>query len=217
MDERVRKRFLVFGINSSLAKGFISELYDDYDFIAMTSKVCDVTNEENIKYWCDFYDYDGIIYMPVVNIDGYVHRQTEADITKQFGVNVHGFLSVLRHSTEKMRNNKFGRVIYFSSILAKNPIKGTGIYSASKAFCDNIIKTYSKENSKYGITANSIQVGYFDAGLTNKISDKALENIKKSIPLGRLGNSKEIVMLLKTIIETEYINGSTLTISGGYE
>jgi NAD(P)-dependent dehydrogenase (short-subunit alcohol dehydrogenase family) len=116
-----------------------------------------------------------------------------------------------------MREKKFGRVIYISSVLSKNPIRGTGIYSASKAFCDNLIKTYSLENSKYGITANSIQLGYFDGGLTEKVPTEILDGVLKSIPLKRLGDVSEMSKLIKTIIDVEYINGTNLSITGGYE
>jgi 3-oxoacyl-[acyl-carrier protein] reductase len=116
-----------------------------------------------------------------------------------------------------MREKKFGRVIYISSVLSKNPIRGTGIYSASKSFCDNLIRTYSLENSKYGITSNSIQLGYFDGGLTEKVPQEVLSNVLKMIPLKRLGMVSEMSNLVSTIIETEYINGTNLSITGAYE
>jgi 3-oxoacyl-[acyl-carrier protein] reductase len=116
-----------------------------------------------------------------------------------------------------MRDRGFGRVIYISSVLSKKPIRGTGIYSASKAFCDSIIKTYSLENSKYGVTSNSIQLGYFEGGLTEKVPTDILQNVKNSISLKRLGRVEEMSKLVKTIIETEYINGTMVSITGGYE
>jgi NAD(P)-dependent dehydrogenase (short-subunit alcohol dehydrogenase family) len=73
------------------------------------------------------------------------------------------------------------------------------------------------ENSKYGITSNSIQLGYFDGGLTEKVPTDILENVKNSISLKRLGRVEEMAKLVKTIIETEYINGTTISITGGYE
>ena len=81
----------------------------------------------------------------------------------------------------------------------------------------NIIKTYSLENSKYGITSNSIQLGYFDGGLTEKVPDNILQSVKNNIPLKRLGTVEEMTELIKTIIKTEYINGTNISITGGYE
>ena len=73
------------------------------------------------------------------------------------------------------------------------------------------------ENSKYGITSNSIQLGYFDGGLTEKVPDNILQSVKNNIPLKRLGTVEEMTELIKTIIKTEYINGTNISITGGYE
>ena len=73
------------------------------------------------------------------------------------------------------------------------------------------------ENSKYGITSNSIQLGYFEGGLTEKVPDEVLNNVLKSVSLKRLGRVNELSNLIKTIIETEYINGTNISITGGYE
>jgi NAD(P)-dependent dehydrogenase (short-subunit alcohol dehydrogenase family) len=158
-----------------------------------------------------------VIYLSVKNIDGQIHKQSDGDIENQLDVNIFGFLNVLRACTPTLREKGWGRVIYVSSVLAHKPIRGTGIYSASKSFCESIIKTHSLENSKYGITSNSIRLGYFDGGLTEKVPSEILHNVIKSIPQKRLGESEEISNLIETIINTEYINGTTISITGGYE
>ncbi len=211
------KRILLFGGTGGLGSQLVNLLSTEYECVSIGSKICDVTNDNSVKEFINKTDFDIIIYLSVKNIDGLIHKQTLDNVTKQLDVNLNGFINVIRHSTEKMRANKFGRIIYISSVLSKNPIRGTGIYSASKAFCDNLIKTYSLENSKYGITANSIQLGYFDGGLTERVPEDVLSNVLKNIPLKRLGYVSEMSNLIKTIIETEYINGTNISITGGYE
>lgn len=211
------KKILLFGGSGGLGTQLTKILSNDFECLSIGSKLCDVTNEEQVQTLINSIDFDIIIYLSVKNIDGLIHKQTFDDVKLQLDVNLHGFINVLRYSTEKMRINKFGRIIYISSVLSKNPIRGTGIYSASKAFCDNLIKTYSLENSKYGITANSIQLGYFDGGLTERVPEEVLSNVLKSIPLKRLGHVSEMSNLIKTIIHTEYINGTNILITGGYE
>lgn len=211
------KKILLFGGTGGLGTKLQEYLNKNYECISIGSKRCDVTDENEVKTFLDSTDFDVIIYLSVKNNDGLIHKQTNESVKEQIDVNIHGFLNVLRHSTEKMREKKFGRVIYISSVLSKNPIRGTGIYSASKSFCDNIIRTYSLENSKYGITSNSIQLGYFDGGLTEKVPEEVLSNVLKMIPLKRLGMVSEMSNLISTVIETEYINGTNLSITGAYE
>jgi len=211
------KKILLFGGTGGLGIKLQEELCKNYECISIGSKICDVTNETQVKKFLDSTDFDIIIYLSVKNIDGLIHKQTYETITNQVEVNIYGFLNVLRFSTIKMREKNYGRVIYISSVLSKNPIRGAGIYSASKSFCDNIIRTYSLENSKYGITSNSIQLGYFDGGLTEKVPLNVLSNVIEKIPLKRLGMVSEMSNLVSTIIETEYINGTNLSITGAYE
>jgi len=211
------KKLLLVGGTGGLGVQLMDSLKETYECTSIGSKICDVTNEEKVKEFFSNNSFDIIIYLSVKNIDGLIHKQKSSNITEQLNVNVVGFLNVLRYSTDSMREKNYGRVIYISSILSKNPIRGTGIYSASKAFCDNLIKTYSLENSKYGITSNSIQLGYFEGGLTNKVPEEILTNVLKTIPLKRLGKINEMSNLIKTIIETEYINGTNILITGGHE
>jgi 3-oxoacyl-[acyl-carrier protein] reductase len=212
------KKVLLIGGTGGLGIQLSEYLKNEYECISIGSKDCDVTNDLAVQNFFNIHtDIDIIIYLSVKNIDGLIHKQTSTSVNEQLNVNLTGFLNVLRSSTQKMRDRGFGRVIYISSVLSKKPIRGTGIYSASKAFCDSIIKTYSLENSKYGVTSNSIQLGYFEGGLTEKVPTDILENVKNTISLKRLGRVEEMVKLVKTIIETEYINGTTISITGGYE
>lgn len=213
----MKKKILLFGGTGGLGSKLQEHLSENYECVSIGSKKCDVTDEISVKKFLESIDFDIIIYLSVKNYDGLIHKQTNELVKEQVDVNIFGFLNVLRHSTEKMREKNFGRVIYISSVLSKNPIRGTGIYSASKSFCDNLIRTYSLENSKYGITSNSIQLGYFDGGLTEKVPQEVLSNVLKTIPLKRLGKISEMSNLVSTIIETEYINGTNLSITGAYE
>jgi NAD(P)-dependent dehydrogenase (short-subunit alcohol dehydrogenase family) len=93
-----------------------------------------------------------------------------------------------------MREQKYGRIILISSVLAEKVTLGTGLYSASKTFTDSITKMVSAENISKNITC-SLQLGYFDGGMTNKLPIKFAET-KKESGLKRFG---DIVELYKTI------------------
>ena len=122
------KRILLFGGTGGLGSQLVNLLSTEYECVSIGSKICDVTNDNSVKEFINKTDFDIIIYLSVKNIDGLIHKQTLDNVTKQLDVNLNGFINVIRHSTEKMRANKFGRIIYISSVLSKNPIRGTGIY-----------------------------------------------------------------------------------------
>lgn len=211
------KKILLFGGTGGIGRELQKHI--PHNCVLIGSNDCDVVSESTVKeYFSQIpqIDFDTLIYLSVKNIDGLIHKQTAENVLEQLYVNVVGLTNVLRYATPILREKKYGRVIYVSSVLSDNPIRGTGIYSSCKSFGETLIKTYALENAKYGITANSIQLGYFDAGLTEKVPDQILGQVIKEIPLNRLGKVEELAKLIDTITETEYINGSTIRIDGGY-
>jgi NAD(P)-dependent dehydrogenase (short-subunit alcohol dehydrogenase family) len=211
------KKILLFGGTGGIGTKICEILGQKHECVSIGSKICDVTDEKQVKSLIDQHDFDIVIYLSVKNVDGLIHKQTNESISEQLNVNLIGFLNVLRFTTPKLRTKNYGRIIYISSILAKKPMRGAGIYSASKSFCESLIKTYSLENSKYNITANTIQLGYFNEGLINKVPGDLLKQVLDKIPMKRLGNMNELCNVIETIINTEYINGTTIAINGGYE
>lgn len=213
-------RVLIFGGSGGIGSQLTQHMIDGEDthhVIPLSSKDCDVTSEWDVKRTINMSNPDAIIYLSVKNIDGLLHKQTKEDLESCLDVNVVGFFNVLKYATELFRTNGFGRMIYVSSILADRPIKGTGVYSACKSFCETLVKTHSLENSKYGITSNSIRLGYFEGGLTEKVPENVLNNVKEKIPMNRLGQVSELYNLINVIIKTPYINGTTISITGGLE
>ena len=86
---------------------------------------------------------------------------------------------------------------------------GTSVYSATKAGIDNLVKTAALEGASKGVTVNSIQLGYFDGGLTYTIPEKIREQIKMTIPLKRWGRISE------WLTDCEYATGMNIPLDGG--
>jgi 3-oxoacyl-[acyl-carrier protein] reductase len=113
-----------------------------------------------------------------------------------------------------MRESKYGRVILISSVLSEKNVVGTGVYSSCKSFIDKFVKNVSLENIKHGVTANTIQLGYFDGGMTYRIPEKNIDSIKKTIGLQRFGRIDELVKTINFLIDNEYVTGINLKIDG---
>jgi NAD(P)-dependent dehydrogenase (short-subunit alcohol dehydrogenase family) len=94
---------------------------------------------------------------------------------------------------------------------------GTSIYSSCKSFLDKFVKNISVENIGLGITANSLQLGYFDGGMTYRIPDDNLSSIINSIGLKRFGKIEELSNTINFIIENEYVTGTNIKIDGGIQ
>ena len=212
------KTIVLFGGTGGLGSQVQPLLKTDYNIISIGSKDIDVTNYQVVKDFFDNNDIDIVINLSGYNHDCFMHKYNESnihEISKQLNINVIGTVNIVSCCLSKMREKQFGRIILTSSVLADHPVISTAIYAGCKGFIDSLTKTVAIENAGKNINCNSLQLGYFDGGLTYKIPESFRESVKNNIPSKRWGNIEELANTIKYLIETEYITGQNINISGG--
>ena len=209
---------LIIGGTGGIGKEMTKMFSNKYEVSSYGSKEFDITNFRFLERHFHVNDYDIILNASGMNYDSFLHKYDEEnmyDINKVIDVNVKGNINLLANCLPMMRKNNFGRIILMSSVLASMSVPGTGIYSATKAFADSLVKTTTVENLSKGITCNSIQLGYFDAGMAHRIPENLMDKVINKIPLKRLGSMEELFQTLEFIINTEYVSGTSIRINGG--
>jgi len=215
-----KKLIVIIGGSSGLGVGLSFKLKNNYEVISLSSKDLDITNQEDLRTFFNNKKVDILINLSGYNYDCLIHKYEESnylEIDKQIDIVCKGGINVLNACLPKMRKAGYGRIIFISSILVSKPVIGTSVYTASKSFIESLMKTCAKENSQKGITSNAIQLGYFNAGLTKKIAPANQITLKENIPSKRWGELDELENVIRCIIQTEYINGSVLRLTGGAE
>jgi len=88
--------------------------------------------------------------------DRMVFNMSEDDFDSVLGVHLKGTFNCMRHACVLMRQQKYGRIITFSSGsgLFGNP--GQANYGSAKAAISGLTKVAARDLGKYGITVNSI-------------------------------------------------------------
>lgn len=190
--------------------------HNTYQVFSLSSKDLDIRNFESCKKYFEIVQPDVIINLSGVNHDKFIHKLGQEDqylINYLLDVNLHGTINILSAALPGMRERGYGRIILMSSVLATKNVMGTGLYSSCKAFIDRLTKSASIENIGKGITVNSIQLGYFDGGLTDKLNNK--DKFQQEIPLKRWGQIDELCSTIEYLINTEYTTGVNLPVTGG--
>jgi len=129
--------------------------------------------------------------------------------------NLGGFYNVLKPLVMPMIEKRIkGRIISLSSISGLAGNRGQVNYSASKAGIIGATKALSLELAKRGITVNCIAPGIIDTDMTK---DLPTEEVKKLIPMKRLGNAKEVASLANYLMseDASYITGQVISVNGG--
>jgi len=111
-----------------------------------------------------------------------------------------------------------GRVINMGSLAGQ--IGGIAVgahYSVSKAGIIVLAKQMAKLLAPYRATANSISPGTTDTPLTQAWPEDTREGLVKQIPLGRLGEPRDIADLALFLASDEaaFITGATINVNGG--
>jgi NAD(P)-dependent dehydrogenase (short-subunit alcohol dehydrogenase family) len=212
------KKIIVFGGNGGLGSQLIHHLEKKYNVVSLGSKDVDITSFEEVKNFLDSNDYDIILNMSGKKYDVFLSKITQEDqeeINKILDVNIKGNINIISACLPKMIEKKYGRIISISSIFAELNVPKNSIYCASKAFVDRLISVANKENIKFGITCNSIQLGYWEGGMAYKVEQKYQDMAKEKIGLKRFGKIEELYNTIDYLIENEYICGVNLKIDGG--
>ncbi|MFL5763730.1 MAG: SDR family NAD(P)-dependent oxidoreductase [Bacteroidia bacterium] len=214
------KHIAIFGGTGGLGSKLAEELAGSFKVTALGSKDVDVTDYSQVRAFFEEQTVDIVLNFSGTNIDGFMHKynsENQSNIDVQINTNIRGTINILSCCLGQMRERGYGRIVLVSSILAHSPVVGTGVYSGCKGFIDSIVKTVALENAAKGITCNSLQLGYFDGGLTYRIPEEVREGIVKSIPAGRLGMIRELANVTRMLIDTEYMNGVNLKVNGGLD
>jgi NAD(P)-dependent dehydrogenase (short-subunit alcohol dehydrogenase family) len=182
------------------------------------SRLVNLQEESEIQnYFSNNKDLDVLVIFSNYNFNAFLHKykENQKELNKQIAINIEGVTTCIANVLPNMRERNFGRIILASSITVDRNVIGTSLYAASKAYYENLVQTICIENAQKGITANCIQLGYMDGGLTYTLDEEFLKSTIKSIPTKRLGTSEEIAMTIEFLINNPYVNGTTIKLTGG--
>ena len=129
--------------------------------------------------------------------------------------NLTGFYNVLKPLVMPMISNRVkGRIITMSSVSGISGNRGQVNYSASKAGIIGATKSLALDLAKRGITVNCIAPGVID---TEMIKDVPLDEVKKLIPMKRVGQANEVASLANYLMseDASYITGQVISVNGG--
>lgn len=112
--------------------------------------------------------------------------------------------------------NQKGSIINISSIWGVTGGSCEVHYSAAKAGIIGFTKALAKEMALSNIKVNAIAPGIIETDMNNDLTKEDLVELKKEIPLQRVGTPKEIAKAVKWLAESEYITGQVIRIDGGW-
>jgi acetoacetyl-CoA reductase/3-oxoacyl-[acyl-carrier protein] reductase len=150
-----------------------------------------------------------------INYNSFAHKSEPEKWKKVIEVNLIGSFNTIRAVLPFMREQNFGRIINFSSVVASKGTSGISAYSASKSALWGMAKSLAQENASKNITINNINLGYSELGMIEQVPKGFLDTLIQQIPAKKLCDSIDIFKTVEYLRECSYTNGSSIDINGG--
>ena len=113
-----------------------------------------------------------------------------------------------------------GRLVFLSSSAAQRGSLGrSAAYAAAKAGLLGLARQIALEYAAHGVTANAIAPSQVDTPRVRaggrRTSESLAEFGRRAVPLGRVGDVRDVVQAVSFLIDCEYITGQLLVVDGG--
>ena len=154
----------------------------------------------------------------------------EDDWKDTFETNFMSAQRLVKLATPRMIENRWGRIIFLTSISVRNPIKNLILSNSIRMAITGMMKTLSLELAEHNITVNAVAPGYTltdrvrqllndRANRTGKSYEEALRDLSNLIPAHRLGQPEEIASVVAFLASepAAFLTGQTIVVDGGQD
>ena len=187
-------------------------------------KVVDVTRENDVQQAVQQVvdEYGRLdILVNCAGIIGYTSvKIADFDSTvfdQVLNVNLKGAFLLTKHVIPPMLQQKYGRILHFTSIGGKEGNPGMIAYAASKSGLIGLVKGVGKEYAENGITVNGVAPAVIATPMNADTDPAMLQYMTDKIPMKRLGTIEEATALACWIVspEASFNTGFVFDLSGG--
>jgi 3-oxoacyl-[acyl-carrier protein] reductase len=217
------------GIGFAIAETFIAQGHR----VAVTARsgagpkgaltvIADVTDGESLdRAIAEVEEKLGPIEVVVANAgitkDMLLLRMTDDDFSAVIDTNLTGSFRLVKRGIKSMIKQRFGRIIFISSVVGLLGSAGQVNYSSSKSALVGFARSLTRELGSRGITANVVAPGFIETDMTAALPEDQQAEYKRTIPAGRFAQPSEVAAAVAWLASDDaaYISGAVIPVDGG--
>jgi 3-oxoacyl-[acyl-carrier protein] reductase len=144
-------------------------------------------------------------------------RMSDEDFETVIDTNLTGSFRLVKRGIKSMIKQRFGRVIFISSVVGLFGSAGQVNYSSSKSALVGFARSLTRELGARGITANVIAPGFIETDMTAALPEEQQAEYKRNIPAGRFAQPSEVAAAVTWLASDDaaYISGAVIPVDGG--
>lgn len=121
--------------------------------------------------------------------------------------------SVIPHMEQK----RYGRIVFVSTNLSKQPRPGMIAVGVSKAALNQFARYIAQEYGPKGITANIVAPGTVDTDNSSVLPDELIKRMESVTPLGRIAKPNDVAKVIAFFAsdDSEFMTGDYIPVNGG--
>jgi len=155
-----------------------------------------------------------------IGVNALAEVMTDEQWARVLDVNLTAQFRLCRAAIPKLKESKTGRIINVASVMAEGTDYGLAAYCASKAGVAGLTRTLALELGKFGITANYLEPGAIETGMTKPLWDarpEVAEVWAKKSALRRLGQPIDLARAALFLASDDggFVTGHGLVVDGG--
>ena len=144
---------------------------------------------------------------------GKVGRLALEDWQAVINTNLTGALNVISAARPSLKEGS--SIVNIGAVVGFRGFPGDAAYGASKAGLAGLTRAVASELAGKGLTVNLVIPGLVLTDMTGGLSDKALESMRKTVPMGRYGEPEEIAEVIEWVARSRYMTGAFVPVDGG--
>lgn len=149
--------------------------------------------------------------------DNLMMRMKDEEWYDVIDTNLNSLYRLAKGVLRGMTKARWGRIINIGSVVGSMGNVGQANYAAAKAGLEGFTRALARELGSRAVTVNAVAPGFIDTDMTRELPEAQRDTLLTQIPLGRLGQAKEIAETVAFLASDSaaYITGATIPVNGG--
>jgi len=181
---------------------------------------CDFTNTEDIielEKTISVLDLDVLINNAYVGLPQtkHFHKTYPESFQSSFENNIMPTIRITQSAILGFRKKKFGKIInILTAYLINLPPVGFSIYTANKAYLQQLSKSWNSEYSRYNITSNCISPEFMKTNFSSFVDERIVDNMETEHPLKKLLTPEEVAETVVFLVNSsQQVNGANIVVN----